>query len=159
MSPSQPVPDNLGFDLLQALRGMKPAQRFPKGATLFQRGSSGTGIYLVETGEVRVLLEGGKGEKQLLEVAGPGAILGLSEGMAGTKYRITAVAGDETKAVFIPREEFLAFLHEHCDFCLQVVRLLSDNIHGLYHKFGSISAHPGRPRNRSLDEQLKEPQP
>lgn len=154
MSPSEPVPDNLGFDLLRILRGMKPAQRFPKGATLFQRDSAGAGIYLVEAGGVRLLLEGDQREKQLLEVAGPGAILGLSESMAGVKYRVTAVAGDETKALFIPREEFLALLHERGDFCLQVVRLLSENMHELYHKFGSISAHPGRPRQRSLDEQL-----
>ena len=50
--------------------------------------------------------------RQLLEVAGPGAILGLSESMAAVKYRATVLAAEETKAVFIPREEFLAFLHE-----------------------------------------------
>lgn len=86
---------------------MKPAQRFSKGATLFQEGLPAAGVYLVETGEVRVLLPGGQRQRQLLEVAGPGTILGLSESMAGEKYRITAVAGQETTAVFIPREEFL----------------------------------------------------
>ncbi len=154
MASSQPVCSTLGVDFLRDLRAIKPAQRFPEGATLFRRDSPGSGVYLVEAGEVQVILEAGKGEKQLLEVAGPGAILGLSESMAGVKYRVTAIASEETKAVFIPREEFLAFLHEHCDYCLQVVRLLSENMHELYHKFGSISAHPGRPRRRSLDEQL-----
>jgi CRP/FNR family transcriptional regulator, cyclic AMP receptor protein len=154
MSSSQPVCGTLGVDFLRDLQAIKPAQRFRPGAALFHRGSPGTGVYLVEAGEVQVILEGGKGEKQLLEVAGPGAILGLSEIMAAVKYRVTAIAGEETKAVFIPREEFLAFLHDHCDYCLQVVSVLSDNRHELYHKFGSISAHPGRPRRRSLDEQL-----
>jgi hypothetical protein len=37
---------------------------------------------------------------------------------------------------------------------MQVVRLLSEDLHALYHKFRSISAHPGRPRHRPLDEQL-----
>jgi CRP-like cAMP-binding protein len=74
--------------------------------------------------------------------------------MTGEEYRITAEAGGETKAAFIPREEFLEFLREHCDFCMQMVRLLSEELHGLYYKFRSISAHPGRPRQRPLDEQL-----
>jgi CRP-like cAMP-binding protein len=144
----------LSPDLLQALRGIKSVQRFPKGATLFQQGSAVTGVYLVEGGEVRVLLSAGQNQKQLLEVVGPGTMLGLSESMTGEKYRITAEAGEQTTAAFIPREKFLEFLRDHGDFSMQVVRLLSEDLHGLYHKFRSISAHPGRPRHRSLDEQL-----
>jgi CRP-like cAMP-binding protein len=74
--------------------------------------------------------------------------------MSGEKYRITAEAGEPTTAGFIPRAELLEFLREHAEYCMQVVRLLSEDLHGLYHKFRSISAHPGRPRRRPLDEQL-----
>ncbi len=109
---------------------------------------------MVESGEVRVLLPTGPNQRQLLEVSGPGTMLGLSENMTGENYRVTAEAGDETTAVFVPREELLSFLREHCDFCMQVVRLLSEDLHGLYDKFRSISAHPGRPRHRPLEEQL-----
>jgi CRP-like cAMP-binding protein len=151
---SQPMPGRVSPDLLQALRRIKSVQLFPKGATLFQQGSAVAGVYVVESGEVRVLLPSGQRQKQLLEVVGPGAMLGLSESMTGEKYRITAEAGERTTVAFIPREEFLEFLRDHGDFCMQVVRLLSEDLHGLYHKFRSISAHPGRPRHRALDEQL-----
>jgi len=151
---SQPMPGRVSPDLMQALRGIKSVRSFPKGATLFQQGSAVTGVYLVERGEVRVLLPSGQRQKQLLEVVGPGTMLGLSESMTGEKYRITAEAGEPTTAAFIPRKAFLDFLREHGDFCMQVVRLLSEDLHGLYHKFRSISAHPGRPRQRPLDEQL-----
>lgn len=151
---SQLMPGRLSPDLLRALHGVKPVRRFPKGATLIQQASTATGVYVVESGEVRVLLPTGPNERQLLEVVGPGTMLGLSENVTGENYRITAEAGDETTAVFIPREEFLNFLRAHCDFCMQVVRLLSEDLHGLYAKFRSITAHPGRPRQRPLDEQL-----
>ena len=151
---SQPTPGKLSPDLSQALHGIKSVQRFPKGATLFQQGSAVTGVYLVESGEVRVLLPTSHSQGQLLEVVGPGTVLGLSESMTGEKYRVTAEAGDQTTAAFIPRQDFLEFLREHGDFCMQVVRLLSEDLHALYHKFRSISAHPGRPRHRPLDEQL-----
>jgi hypothetical protein len=57
-------------------------------------------------------------------------------------------------AAFVPRKQFLEFLREHGDFCMEVVRVSSADLHALYHKFRSISAHPGCPRNRPLDEQL-----
>ena len=151
---SQPTPGKLNPDLLKALHGIRPVQSFPKGFALFQQGTPVAGVYLVESGEVRLLLPTGSSQKQLLEVAGPGTMLGLSESMSGEKYRITAEAGDETTAVFIPREDFSEFLREHGDFCMEIVRLLSQDLHALYHKFRSISAHPGRPRQRPLDEQL-----
>ena len=151
---SQPTPGKLSPDLLQALRGIKSVRLFPKGAKLFQQGAAAMGVYLVESGEVRVLLPTGQSQKQLLEVVGPGTMLGLSESMSGERYRITAEAGEQTTAAFVPREQFLEFLREHGDFCMEVVRLLSADLHALYHKFRSISAHPGRPRQRPLDEQL-----
>ncbi len=151
---SQPTPGKLSPDLLQALHGIKSVRSFHNGATLFKEGSAATGIYVVESGEVRVQLPTGQTEKQLLEVVGPGTVLGLSENMTGERYRITAEAGGETTAAFIPRAEFLEFLREHSDFSMQVVRLLSEDLHALYHKFRSITAHPGRPRHRPLGEQL-----
>jgi CRP-like cAMP-binding protein len=143
-----------GSDLWQSLHGIKALRVYPKGSTLFQQGTTVSGVYVVESGEVRVLLPTGQTRPQLLGVAGPGTILGLSESMTGDKYRVTAEAGDHATVGFIPRESFVDFLRDHCDFCMLVVRLLSEDLHGLYHKFRSISAHPGRPRHRGLDEQL-----
>jgi len=150
----KPAPGKLGLDLLKALHGISKVQRFRKDATLFQQGRAVTGVYLVESGEVRLLLPTGASQKQLLQVAGAGTMLGLSESLSGEKYRTTAEAGELTTAVFIGRGELLAFLREHNDFCIQIVRLLSADLHGLYHKFRSISSHPGRPRQRPLNEQL-----
>ena len=151
---SQPTPGKLSPDLWQALHGIKAVRVYPKGSRLFQQGTVVSGVYLVESGKVRVLLPTGQSRPQLLQVAGPGAILGLSESMTGDNYRVTAEASDHATVAFIPRESFVDFLRGHCDFCMQVVRLLSEDLHGLYHKFRSISAHPGRPRHRALDEQL-----
>jgi len=152
---SSPSPrGKLSPDLWEALHGIKSMRVYPKGATLFQQGNAVSGVYVIESGQVRVLLPTGQSRPQLLEVAGPGTILGLSESMSGDRYRITAEADDHTTVAFIPKDSFVDFLRDHCDFCMQVVRLLSEDLHGLYHKFRSISAHPGRPRHRTPDEQL-----
>ena len=151
---SQPIPGKLSEDLLRALYELKPVQQFSKDFPLFQQGSAATGIYVVEKGEVRILLTMGQNQQQLLEVVGPGNLLGLRETMSGETHRVSAVTADETAAAFIPREELLKFFREHCDFCMEVVHVLSEDLHGLYDKFRTISAHPGRPRQRPLYKQI-----
>ena len=79
-------------------------------------------------------------------------MLGLSESMTGKSIGLRLKRASGRRRFFIPRKEFQEFLREHGDFCMQVVRLLSEDLHGLYHKFRSIRAHPGRPRRRALDE-------
>jgi CRP-like cAMP-binding protein len=148
------TPGKVSSELLQALHGIKSVRRFAKGAMLFQEGSAATGVHVVESGEVRLLLSDGKNQKQVLEVVGPGTILGLNESMSRERYRITAEANCQTTAAFVPSELFVEFLREHVDFCMQVVRLLSEDLHTLCYKFRSITAHPGRPRHRPLGEQL-----
>lgn len=81
-------------------------------------------------------------------------MLGLSESMTGEAYRTTAESGTQTMAALLPRDKFIEFLRQHSDFSMEIARLLSEDLQGLYRKFRNISAHPGRPRHRSLDEQL-----
>lgn len=144
----------LSPELESALRGIMTPKTFARGAVLYRHGTSASGIYVIEQGSVRILLPTADNKHQLLEVAGNGAVLGLSESMSGGEYRVTAEADDATRAAFISRENFAQFLDTRHEFCMQVVRLLSENLHGLYHKFRNVSAHPGRPRRRVLDEQL-----
>jgi len=149
-----PKPSKLSAEFLKALCEQRRCQNFPEGSMLFQQGFPATGVYLVESGEVRILLPTGQRQRQLLEVVGTGTLLGLSETMSGERHRITAVAGGRTAAVYTPREEFFALLEKNTEFSVEILRLLSEDLHVLYHKFRSISSHPGRPRHRALDEQL-----
>jgi CRP-like cAMP-binding protein len=151
---SQQPPARLSPDFWHALQDLKIARAYAKGEELFRRDDSVNGLYVIESGEIRILLPSGSIGQQLVEVAGPGFILGLAECMSGDNYRVSAEASDRTVVAFVERDLFLNFLRDHKDFCMQVVRLLSEDLHGLYHKFRSICAHPGRPRHRSLDEQL-----
>jgi len=143
-----------GQEMEQALRGVMTSRVFPIGATLYRHGTIADGIYLVEQGAVRVLLPTTEKQNQLLEVVRAGAILGLSESVSAGSYRVTAEAEEPTTAAFVTRKDFLQYLDGHHEFCMQVVRLLSENLHGLYHRFRSVSAHPGRPRRRLPNEQL-----
>jgi CRP-like cAMP-binding protein len=152
--PLTPTPGGLSAELLQALDAIKTVRQFPQGATLFHEGSPAAGIYLVESGEVRILLSNNQTQKQLLEVVRPGTVFGLSECLSGEKYRTTAEADDETTVALVAREKLIELLRENGDFCMEVLRFLIGDLHALYHKFRGISAHPGRPRRNPLGENL-----
>ena len=143
---------SLSVELDQALRTVTTPRIFSTGATLYREGTVATGIYLVEAGAVRVLLPASDQQRQLLEVAHPGAILGLSESLSSESYRVTVEAEERTTAAFVARKSLIELLEDNQEFCMQVMRLLSENLHGLYHLFRTVSAHPGRPRRRALDK-------
>jgi CRP-like cAMP-binding protein len=141
-------------ELEQALRQVMEPQSFPASTLLFRQGMPAFGVHLIERGSVRILLAPAGEERQLIEVVGPGTLLGLGDCMARGNYRVTAEAAEPVSTAFAKLEAFTELLVGRPESCMELVRLLSDNLHGLYHKFRSVSAHPGRPRRRSLNQQL-----
>jgi len=54
MSPP-PMPGKVSSELLRAPHGIKSVRRFARDATLFREGELATGVYVVESGDFRVL--------------------------------------------------------------------------------------------------------
>jgi CRP/FNR family transcriptional regulator len=129
---------DLGPDVLAEFDGIKSRQTFPRGAALFREGQSARGIYLLTEGRVRLTVCSESGRRMTLRTVGPGQILGLSAALAGGFYEITAEAVDNVEAAEIRRKDLLHFLHEHCDICMQVVNLLSENLHEAYERVRAV---------------------
>lgn len=137
----------LQVDVWQALRTLKPAPVKPTGEPLFRQGQPSRGIYLVEEGEVRLLLVSDIKPGQTFDVAGPGAVLGLSETMSGADYKLTAEAAAGARISFVDGKSLLQFLQKNHSVCLQIVRLLSEDLHGLYYRCRCIAQAGGRLAN------------
>lgn len=144
----------LSQEFEEALRPLMTQRVFPRGATLYSHGVLADGLYLINSGSVRVFLPASDNQNQLLEIVREGAILGLSETVSGESYRVNLEADEETNASFVTRKDFVELLNSNPEFSMEVVRMLSDSLHGLYHRFRSVSAHPGRPRRRVPNEGL-----
>ena len=131
-------PKVLDPKLWQALDGIKSARVYAKGAQLFERGRPAHGVYFIEQGEVKVLLDPVVDPKKLFDLAGPGAVLVLSDCVSVLDYKVSAEAADESRVAYVERQALMDFLREHCELCMQIVRLLSEDLHSLYHKFRSM---------------------
>jgi hypothetical protein len=74
--------------------------------------------------------------------------LGLSESAAGRNYKVTARALHPAQALYIGREKLMYFLRDHCNICMQIVQFLSEDLHVLYHKFGTLRKSAARGRRK-----------
>jgi CRP/FNR family transcriptional regulator len=120
--------------LWATLLGLRESTTYPPGKPLFTCGQPARGIYLVQKGRVRLFLCSDT-TRAAFEEVGPGAVLALSEAISGATHKLTGVALDCAQVAFVTREDLLAFLQDNQLFCVQLVQLLSEDLHLLYHRF------------------------
>jgi CRP/FNR family transcriptional regulator, cyclic AMP receptor protein len=138
---------NLGTiqpDLLRAFEGTAQVRHYGPGTTVYRRGRPVRGVFLIQKGRARLLL--GKAGGLALHVAGAGSVLGLGETMSGSPYDATAETVEPCDIAFLRREDFLAYLRQNCAMCLQLVQLLSDDLHQLYEQYRTIGGPATRTR-------------
>jgi CRP/FNR family transcriptional regulator len=132
-------------ELLRAFEGKAVIRNYRKAAAVYRRGRAVRGIFLVRKGRVKVLLEEGP-SGLALHVAGPGSVLGLGETMSGAAYDASVETLEDCEIAFLPREEFLRYLRTNCDICLQLVQLLSEDLHVLYQQYRTVGGPATRRR-------------
>src|SRR5512140_117466 len=145
-------PDRVFCDLpaeaLSAFDGIKSIALVQRGEVLFQEGRLPRGIFVLCEGRAKLSVCSETGKRLMLRVAGPGEVLGLSATMSGKPYEITAETLDSSQVVFVKRKDLLKFLRDHREACLQVVHLLSGDLHTAYERVRSIGlSRTRRPRN------------
>jgi hypothetical protein len=68
----------------------------------------------------------------------------LGATLSGEAYEVTAEMVDAAQVVFVKRRDLLKFLRENPATCMEVVRRLSDDLHGAYERVRSIGLSRAR---------------
>ncbi len=141
---------DLPTEALQAFDDIKSVTNYPRGATLFSEGRQPKGIFLLCDGRAKLSISSENGKRLMLRVAGPGEMLGISSTLSGKPYEVTAETVDGCQVVFVKRKDLLRFLRDHRDACLQVVHLLSGDLHAAYERVRGIGlTRTRRPRTQA----------
>jgi len=118
------------------------------GEVLFHHADVASGIYILESGRLRVLYPTGPnkmGPLRLLWVEEKsGSVFALSESVSGRAHLVTLQAEEDTTAGFVEWEKLLGILHQQGEFAMELVRILANELQNLYNKARFINAHPGR---------------
>jgi CRP/FNR family transcriptional regulator, cyclic AMP receptor protein len=134
-------------DSLGAFEQIKSVGNYSRNTILFAEGRPVRGIYLLCDGRAKLSICSDSGKRLTLRIAGPGEVLGIGAALSNTPYEITAELLDPSQVVFIRRKELTKFLREHPEVCMQVVRMLSQDLHGAYERVRSIGmVRTRRPR-------------
>jgi CRP/FNR family transcriptional regulator, cyclic AMP receptor protein len=137
---------DLPLDALKAFDEIKRVALFPRGATLFAEEQPPKGVYVLCDGRAKLSICSEHGKKLMLRIAGPGELLGLSATLSGHPYELTAETIDASQVVFIKRRDLLRFLREYPLACMQVVSMLSGDLHTAYDRVRSVGL--GRTRKQ-----------
>src|SRR6516164_1581848 len=104
---------DLGSETLEAFQELQARSIHPPRTMLFAEGQTPAGIFFLRSGKVRLFMSGPAGERLISRTAQPGEILGITEGVSGDSYRMSAETLTSSEVGFINREAFLQFLCGH----------------------------------------------
>jgi CRP/FNR family transcriptional regulator, cyclic AMP receptor protein len=135
-----PVPalGGLSAALRHELETLMVAREYPERSLLFAEGRPATGIFIVRSGRVKLTMESSNGRRMVVEMAGPGEVLGLSASISGKPSEVTAETLSTCRVSFINRPEFITFLEKHPGACLQISLLLSDELGAAYERVRTL---------------------
>jgi len=143
------LPNAAHADLWHALDRIKSSRSYQQHEFLFRDGEMCAGIYLVEAGEINLLVTGREKHYRIFDTAGAGSVLGLSEAMGGSPHLLTAEAAGPVEVSYVERMALMKYLARHCEVCMQVVALLSEDLHGLYRRCRSLTPLDAKLRKKT----------
>ena len=106
-------------------------RRYTAGEIVFGEGEPCTGLYVVESGHVRIFKSSSGGREHVLSVEGPGSSVAELPVFDGGNYPASVSAIDEATLLFISKQDFQALCLAHPQVALKVLRVVGARLRRL----------------------------
>lgn len=113
---------------------------WPAGHFLFLEGDPAEGLYVILGGYVKVVQTDAAAQETVVQIAGPGELLGLIALFANQPYPVSAQAMTACRALWIPGSAFREFLLRHPKVALRMMCLLAERLHEAHRRLLEVSA-------------------
>ena len=107
---------------LQRLQGWAIHQQFPRGRVIMLENDPCPGMYLIESGRVRLFRTSSDGREQVLMLVGPGGVFNDVPVFGGGMNAAAAAATERTSLYLLPTEHVLDAFKANPDAALAVAR-------------------------------------
>lgn len=107
------------------------SRRFGAGETVFAEGEPCTGLYVVESGHVRIFKSSAGGREHVLAIEGPGSSVAELPVFDGGNYPASVSAVDDATLLFVSKQDFQALCLEHPRVALKVLRVVGARLRRL----------------------------
>lgn len=105
----------------------------PAGHVLFTTGEACRGLYIIESGRVRIYRTSPEGKEQVLHVEGPGRPVAELPLFDGGPYPASAVTLEPARLLFLPRADFEHVYRTNPDVAQAIIRGLGKRLRHLVH--------------------------
>jgi len=99
--------------------------------TVFSEGESCAGLYVVESGHVRIFKNSAGGREQVLSIEGPGGSIAELPVLDGGSYPASAAAVDHATLLFVSKATFQALCLAHPEVALKVLKVVGARLRRL----------------------------
>ncbi len=128
-----PLFSTFAEEALAWLAARSVARSYPAGHVLFTTGEPCRGLYVIETGRVKIYRTSPTGREQVLQSEGPGRPVAELPLLDGGPYPASAITEVESRLIFVPREEFEALYRDNPDVAGSVIHELGKRLRHLVH--------------------------
>jgi CRP/FNR family cyclic AMP-dependent transcriptional regulator len=104
---------------------------YSAGQSVFGEGEPCSGLYVVESGHVRIFKSSANGREQVLSIDGPGSSIAELPVFDGGSYPASVTAIDEAKLLFVSKQDFQAVCLAHPQVALKVLRVVGARLRRL----------------------------
>ncbi|HEX3091717.1 MAG TPA: Crp/Fnr family transcriptional regulator [Candidatus Angelobacter sp.] len=116
---------------LQFLAERAVPRDYRKGEILFTEGDPCAGLFVVESGQVRIFKSSPNGREQVLAVEGPGSSVAELPLFDGGNYPASTAALNDAKVYFISKQDFHSLCLVHPQVPLKVLKVVGSRLRKL----------------------------
>jgi CRP/FNR family transcriptional regulator, cyclic AMP receptor protein len=106
-------------------------RHYGAGETVFTEGEPCKGLYVVESGHIRIFKSSPGGREQVLSVEGPGSSVAELPVFDGGNYPASVAAIEDATLLFVSREDFQSLCLAHPQVALKVLRVVGARLRRL----------------------------
>jgi CRP-like cAMP-binding protein len=106
-------------------------RKFGAGGMIFSEGDPCAGLYVVQSGNVRIFKSSAGGREQVLSIDGPGSSIAELPVFDGGNYPASAQAVTDSTLLFFSRQDFQTLCLQHPQVALKVLRVIGGRLRRL----------------------------
>jgi CRP/FNR family transcriptional regulator, cyclic AMP receptor protein len=123
-----PLFRSVADDVVERLAAYSRITRHARGDALFRKGDDGAGLVIVMSGGIKVVLPSAEGHEIVLNVIGPGEVVGEIALLDGQPRTADCIALAATETLSLDRRDFLPLLQSRPEVALAMIDVLCERL-------------------------------
>ncbi len=107
------------------------SRHYTAGEMVFSEGEPCSGLYVVESGHIRIFKTSANGREQVLSIDGPGSSVAELPVFDGGAYPASVAAVEDATLLFVSKQDFQALCLTHPEVALKVLRVVGARLRRL----------------------------